>query len=132
MKLPTKYKAKNLKGKWVYGTPIETVPSLKYGFHRWWIIELACSHGGYFFIHKRSAIREETLCEMSNCTDINSKPVCIDDKVQYATGGHEYTAVVTGTVADSVILSLPNGSTVLYDNDAIRDVRLTVIGNKYD
>ena len=25
---PAKYKAKDLKGKWVYGTPIETRPSL--------------------------------------------------------------------------------------------------------
>lgn len=30
---PAKYKAKDLKGRWVFGTPIETKPSLKFGFH---------------------------------------------------------------------------------------------------
>lgn len=127
---PRKYKAKNLKGKWVYGTPIETLPSLKYGFHKWWMIESAYSHGGYFYICKRSAIREETLCEMSNCTDINSKPICMNDKVRHTVGGLE--AEVTGITPDSIMLSLPNGNTVCYNNDDIRKIKLTVIGNKYD
>lgn len=129
---PAKYKAKNLKGKWVYGTPIETIPSLKYGFHKWWMIESAYSHGGYLYVAKRRAIDEKTLCEMSDCTDINSKPICINDKVHYTAGGHEHTAEVTGTTPNIIILSLPNEDTVYYDNDAIRKLKLTVIGNKYD
>ena len=129
---PAKYKAKDLKGKWVYGFPVEAIPDLKYGFHKWWMIETALSHGGYFYISKRSAIDEKTLCEMSNCTDINSKPICIDDKVHYTGYGREYTAEVTRTTPDSIILSLPNGDTVCYDNDAIRRVKLTVIGNKHN
>lgn len=132
---PAKYKAKDLKGKWVYGTPIETIPSLKYGFHKWWMIETALSHGGYFYISKRSAIDEKTLCGMSNCTDINSKPICMNDKVHYTTGGLggcEHTAEVISITLDSIVLSLPNEYTVCYDNDVIRKVKLTVIGNRYD
>jgi len=131
---PAKYKAKNLKGQWVYGTPIETRPSIdnKFGFHKWWMIETACSHGGYFYICKRSAIDEKTLCEMSDCTDINSKPICMNDRVHYIAGGNKRTAEVTSTTPNSIILSLPNEDTVCYDNDAIRKLKLTVIGNKYD
>lgn len=133
--VPTKYKAKDLKGKWVYGYPVETKPSLKYGFHKWWMIQTACSHGGYFYICKRSSIDENTLCEVSNCTDINSKPICVNDKVHYTTrglGGCKHTAEVISITPDSIVLSLPNEDTVCYDNDIIKKIKLTIIGNKYD
>ena len=129
---PAKYKAKNLKGQWVYGTPIETLPSIKFGFHKWWMIETAYSHGGYFYICKRSAIDEKTLCEMSNCTDINSKPIYMNDKVHYTVGGYEHTAEVISVLPDNIMLLLPNENTVCYNNNAIREFKLTTIGNKYD
>lgn len=129
---PTKYKAKDLKGKWVFGTPIETRPNLKFGFHKWWIIESAYSHGGYFYISKRKAIDEKTLCEVSDCIDVDKKPICNGDKVEYKSGAYEHTAEVVGIMPDNIILLLPNKDRLLYDNESIRLGNLKVIGNKYD
>lgn len=125
---PAKYKAKDLKGKWVYGTPIETIPSLKYGFHKWWMIEIACSHGGYFYICKRSAIREETLCQQTRFKDIEGKDIyyndiLIDDKKR------EWD-VINGVNGCTINSKNFIGQT-LYQDDVDR-MKLKIIGNKYD
>lgn len=125
---PAKYKAKNLKGKWVYGTPIETKPSLKYGFHKWWMIEIACSHGGYFYICKRSAIKEETLCQQTKLKDIEGKDIhyndiLIDDKKRK-------WDVINGVNGCSINSQNLRGQT-LYQDDVDR-MKLKIIGNKYD
>lgn len=126
---PRKYKAKDLRDQWVYGTPIETRPSInnKFGFHKWWMIETALSHGGYFYICKRSAIREETLCQQTKLKDIEGKDIyysdiLIDDKER------EWD-VINGVNGCTINSNVHRGQT-LHQDDVDR-MKLKITGNKY-
>lgn len=128
---PAKYKAKDLKGKWVYGTPIETRPSIdnKFGFHKWWMIEIALSHGGYFYICKRSAIREETLCQQTRFKDIEGKDIYYND-ILIDNEGRKWDVIINGSGGCSV-----NSENLIAQSlyqDGVDRMKFKVIGNKYD
>ena len=127
---PRKYKAKNLKGQWVYGIPIETLPSIdnKFGFHKWWMIETACSHGGYFYICKRSTIREETLCQQTKLKDIEGKDIYYDDIL--IDDKERKWDVINGVNGCTINSENFRGQT-LYQDDVNR-MKLKIIGNKYN
>lgn len=125
---PAKYKAKDLKGKWVYGTPIETKPSLKYGFHKWWMIEIACSHGGYFYIYKRSTIREETLCQQTKLKDIEGKDIYYNDIL--IDNKERKWDVINGVNGCSINSKNVEQSWLCQDD--VDRMKLKIIGNKYD
>lgn len=126
---PVKYKAKDLKGKWAYGTPIETIPSLKYGFHKWWMIETALSHGGYFYICGRSAIREETLCQQTRFKDIEGKDIYYND-ILIDDEKRKWDVIINGSGGCSINSENLRGQS-LYQDDVDR-MKLKIIGNKYD
>lgn len=125
---PRKYKAKDLKGEWVFGTPIETIPSLKYGFHKWWIIESAYSHGGYLYVAKRRAIREETLCQQTKLKDIEGKDIYYNDIL--IDDEKRKWDVIDG-VNGCAISNENIEQSWLYQDDVDR-MKLKIIGNKYD
>lgn len=92
------------------------------------MIEIACSHGGYFYICKRSTIREETLCQQTKLKDIEGKDIyyndiLIDDK-------ERKWDVINGVNGCAINSENLRGQT-LYQDDVDR-MKLKIIGNKYD
>lgn len=128
---PAKYKAKDLKGRWVFGTPIETKPSLNVGFHKWWIIESAFSHGGYFYIGQRKSIKEETLCVKTSLKDINSKEIYTND-ILTDNVGRKYIVVKDNNPKECITVETETNKTMPLDMSDILSREFRIVGNKFD